>query len=706
MKLHAARSIRILAVVGVLVASLTWLDAQQRSERAVAIDADDIGGIVTSVNGPEAGAWVVAETTDLPARFIRIVVTDDQGRYILPDLPSATYLVFVRGYGLVDSPRVAARPGQRLDLNAVVAPDARVAAQIYPANYWFSLIRVPPGEHSETDVIYAVKRCMMCHQLGSRATREISPNLGTFDSTEEAWDHRVSVGPVGPSMVADFMQLGSQRSMFADWTDRIAAGELPKQAPPRPRGVERNLVVTLWDWGTDKTFSHTVAASDHRDPTVNASGRLYITDQFQDEFLWLDPATHTAGQLKIPKREGNLPPMGYTGKPPVTPSPYWGKEVIWRGEAQPRSSIFDHRGRVWFASRMRAADHQPAWCRPGSTNKFTQYYSLGNSNKQVAFYDPRAQQFTLIDTCFTTDHNEFGPPPDSKLFFGIGSGVAWINTRIYDETKDDQAAQGWCPGVLDTNGDGKITKPWTEPKEPVDPTKDHRIEFGCYSVSVSPADGSVWCTGIGTTTRQIVRLELGPNPPETCKAEVYRPPAEVAREGGIAVDTQGVAWAAWRGSDHMTAFDRRKCKALNGPAATGEHCPEGWALYRQAGPTFQGSHLNADLLYLMMVDRFDTAGLGKDVPMSYAVNSNAMQALLPERGEWVNLVVPYPLGFYTRAAHGRIDDPKAGWKGRGLWSAFMTYAPWHIEGRPETLGGKGQHQKVVKFQFRPDPLAK
>ena len=98
--------------------------------REVAIDADDIGGIVTSAAGSEAGVWVIAETMDLPTRFIRIVSTDDDGQYVLPDLPEATYEVFVRGYGLVDSERVNGTPGQMLNLDAVVAPDAVAAAQV------------------------------------------------------------------------------------------------------------------------------------------------------------------------------------------------------------------------------------------------------------------------------------------------------------------------------------------------------------------------------------------------------------------------------------------------------------------------------------------------------------------------------------------------------------------------------------------------
>ena len=108
---------------------------------AVAIDADDIGGLVSSARGPEAGVWVIAETTSLPTKFAKIVVTDDRGRYLVPDLPKASYSVWVRGYGLVDSQKVQSAPGRTLNLTATVAPDARAAAQYYPAGYWASIIQ-------------------------------------------------------------------------------------------------------------------------------------------------------------------------------------------------------------------------------------------------------------------------------------------------------------------------------------------------------------------------------------------------------------------------------------------------------------------------------------------------------------------------------------------------------------------------------------
>src|SRR2546430_2649092 len=294
MKLRVNPRVRWLAVGSVLMASLPWVNAQQRSAATVAIDPDDIDGVVTSSKGPEAGVWVIAETSDLPTKFARIVVTDDQGRYVLPDLPRASYQVFVRGYGLVDSARVPAKLGQHLDLKAVVAPDGRAAAQVYPANYWLSLMEIPKGDVSDKDVLLETKACYSCHQVGDRATREISKDLGSYASSLDAWDHHVTVGPNGVGMSANFKRMGAQRKAFADWSDRIAAGAYPKEAPPRPTGVERNLVVSMWDWALPTSRRSDVAATDERTPTMNANGLIYGAIQSSDILAVLDPRKNAA----------------------------------------------------------------------------------------------------------------------------------------------------------------------------------------------------------------------------------------------------------------------------------------------------------------------------------------------------------------------------------------------------------------------------
>ena len=191
---------------------------------------------------PEAGVWVIAETRDTPTRFARMVVTDDQGRYLVPDLPAGHYKVWVRGYGLVDSAKVDADPGKPLNLTAVIAPNDAAAAQYYPAIYWYSMLKIPgddqfggksdiPEKVKQPDWLNAMKNngCIGCHQLGGLATRTIPKGLGEFKSSEDAWARRIQSGQAGPLMVnivaGDFSS--TPIKYFADWTDRIAEGELP-----------------------------------------------------------------------------------------------------------------------------------------------------------------------------------------------------------------------------------------------------------------------------------------------------------------------------------------------------------------------------------------------------------------------------------------------------------------------------------------------
>jgi hypothetical protein len=202
-----------------------------------------------------------------------------------------------------------------------------------------------------------------------------------------------------------------------------------------------------------------------------------------------------------------------------------------------------------------------------------------------------------------------------------------------------------------------------------------------------------------------VRLSPGSNPPETALAEVYEPPFNDPKHPGFSprggdVDRNGVFWAALA-SGHLASFDRRKCKGpLNGPKATGQHCPEGWTLYTEPLPQLKGvaDPGSAEGSYYTWVDQFDTLGLGANTPINTGNESEALLAL--KDGKFVVMRVPYPLGFYTKWMDGRIDNPKGGWKGRGLWATISTRAPFHME------GGKGTPSKVLKFQLRPTPLAK
>jgi len=716
--------LRSAAIATVVVVVSTWglVGVGQAPARPVVVDADDIGGVVTGTKGPEAGVWVIAETTDLPTRLIKSVVTDDQGRYLVPDLPKANYNVWVRGYGLVDSPKVKAAPGQQLSLTAVPAPDARSAAQYYPALYWFALLQVPPktdfpgtgpngngispNVKSQGDWIRNVVNtdgCTGCHQLGNKATREIPASLGTFPSSKAAWARRVQSGQAGAGMYGRFTQVGLDRAtaMYGDWTDRIAKGELPSAAPQRPQGRERNVVVTMWDWADPKMYLHDEISTDKRNPTVNAYGPVYgALEESGDYMPVVDPRTHTATRINLKVRDPQTPSMAKT--PPTQPSPYWGAEAIWTTQTTAHSFAMDGDARVWIAARIRPGQ-TAAFCRQGSSHPSAKAFPLEQSGRQLQMYDPKTKEVVTIDTCFGTHHLNL----DSKgilWFTGGGPVEGWFNTRLYLDTKDEQIAQGWTVFVMDTNGNGKRDA-YVEPDQPVDPKKDKRVNVPFYGVEPSP-DGSVWGAVMGMPG-SLVRLTLGSDPPNTALAEVYevpwnnpKAPVQGYAPRGMDVDGNGVVWTVLS-SGHYASFDRRKCKGpLNGPTATGQHCPEGWTLYAMPGPNYKGAveSGSAESAYYNFVDRFDMLGLGKNIPLATGNESESLLAVVD--GKFLTFRVPYPMGFYAKGMDGRIDDAKAGWKGKGIWTTYATRAPFHVE------GGKGTTSKLVKFQVRPDPLAK
>jgi hypothetical protein len=705
-----------LSFVAVIALALLW-------DWDSAADAgSDIGGVVTGPNGPEAGVWVIAETTDLPTKFVRIVVTNDEGQYLIPDLPAADYDVWVRGYGLVDSEKLHGSPGTSLDHTAVIAPTEQAAAEYYPAAWWLSLLHVPPTSDfpgtgpegnglstsltNQAQFLRIVKsgNCTACHQLGTKATREIHDGFGDLPSTAELWDRRVRSGQAGPGMSAAFDFLGRDRmvAMFADWSDRIAAGEVPP-APPRPQGAERNVVITEWDWADPTAYLHDEVSTDRRNPTVNANGPIYgALEQSKDYLPVLDPMTNSISQVPLtvrdPATQSSSPTEGFES------SRFWGDEALWTSKNNVHNPMMDERGRVWLTSTVRPREN-PAFCREGSDHPSAQLFPVDRASRHLALYDPETEELTHISTCFSTHHLMFAEDDNNTLWTsGGGQVVGWLNTRMFEETGDEEASQGWTALVMDTNGNGQRDA-YVEPGEPLDPTLDKRFISGFYGVSPAP-DGSVWASTLGYPGA-VVRLDPGDNPPETALAEWYQLPLDDAGlpiEGftprGFDVDREGVAWVALA-SGHLGSFDRRKCTGpLNGPTATGQHCPEGWTFYTEPAPQIGGVETpgSAEASYYTWVDQFNTLGLGAGVPINTGNASEGLLALTD--GTWTVLRVPYPLGFYTKWMDGRIDDPDAGWKGRGVWATVSTRAPFHME------TGQGTTSKVMKFQMRPDPLAR
>jgi hypothetical protein len=703
----------------------------------VQVDANDIGGQVTGANGPEAGVWVIAESrSELATRFIKIVVTDDQGRFVIPDLPKATYKVWVRGYGLIDSKAVDAAPGKLVDLKAVPAPDKAAAAQYYPASYWYALIGTPaesefPGTGPKGNGIspklttpqhWAAlqKNCIACHQWGGPATRNM-PDMG---NNVEAWWERIAKvrAPNDPTMgnhsanVASGMlngvsQFGKQRALetFAAWTDKIRNGALPTETPPRPKGKERNVVISVWDWGTGN-FTHDVISTDRRDPSKNAKGAIYGTDLWNSKVLELIPGTMETKQVPIP---ATFPPARKT-------------DLEAKLGPQLHNPMLDHKGRVWMTD-LQSTKSDNGFCTDEKNNKFAKVFPTATDHT-IHIYDPKAKTMVGVPSCFGSHHLAFGYDKNDTLYFSGDTNVlGWIDTKVYDDTKDITKAMGWCPMVLDTNGDGKMEQDRTKwnqtavvtfgggehdagqtaaDEKKLDPKKDTRISGFLYGVNTTPNDKeeSVWFARYAPDVPSgIIRMTKGNNAPETCKVEYYSPPK--LKDGtyaafatrGIDVDSKGMVWVS-HGSGHISKFDRSKCKVLNGPTAMGDQCAEGWTVYEAPGPKIQDGKTGADYNYLVWIDLHDTFGMGKDTPFIPGSNSDSMVAVQPG-GDMMVMRVPYPMGYFPRGVDGRIDDPTTGWKGKGLWSNFATVPVDHQE------DGPGDTSKVVHFQMRPDPLA-
>jgi hypothetical protein len=689
--------------IAIGVATIAATLGQANADNSVLkIRANEIGGVVKSSAGAEAGVWVIAETDDVATRYARIVVTDDAGRYLIPDLPKAHYRVWVRGYGLADSAKIAALPGSTVNLTVLVAADAASAAKVYPAAYWYAMLKVPqdselthlPGGRNAYLMWTKNMGCVGCHQLGNLATRTVPAAFATFDSSQAAWLRRISSGQAGGQMVnlAQGVLGGVPIKYFADWTDRIAAGELPAAKPARPSGLERNVVATVRDWADPKSYLHDLSGTDRRHPTVNGYGSLYGSAELStDDLPILDPVRNVATTFRALVRDADTPTTH--DDPVVAPSAYWGQERIWDSHASVHNPMLDSRGRVWLTARIRAANN-PAFCKRGSTHPSAKLFPSEQSDRQLAMYDPKSGHYTFIDTCFSTHHLQFAEDADDTLWTSGGHDVVgWLDTKKFDQTADAASSQGWAPFVLDTSGNGKLDE-WTEPGQPTDPHKDVRISASFYAVMPNPADGSIWGSVAFRYPGALLRFD-----PKTQLSEIYNVPLPGFGVRGADIDRNGVVWVSLA-SGHLGSFDRRKCHApLNGPHATGDHCPEGWSFHRLPGPSFErGPDESVEASYYTWVDQHDTLGLGANVPIATGNLSDGVHAFVA--GKFVTLRIPYPLGFYAKGMEGRIDDATAGWRGRGLWVTSGDRTPWLKE------AGQGTKPLVVHFQVRPSPLAR
>ena len=533
-------------------------------------------------------------------------------------------------------------------------------------------------------------------------------------------------------------QFGRQRalSMWADWTKRVADGDLPKENPPRPQGVERNIVLTSWDWANGR-YVHDNVSTDRHDPTVNANGPIYGVIGMWGYIEILDPKTGKQEELgyKVnPNKDVEVLP------PNVVP------------DAFPHNPMLDTKGRLWITDRGRygaplpdyAPPDKPAYCTDPSY-KYAKYFPQpGKSKNTAVVYDPKTKKIEGVTMCNDIHHLMFNVDQNTLFLSGTATSVvSWVDTKAWDQTHDGAKAMGWCPMVLDTNSttpskaggvsDVAITPDrtqWNQATQSlgagggpelteggggkaaamvVDPKKDTLVNNGgLYGVDADIHDGSMWFAKISPFPTGIVRFHPGSNPPETCKTEYYEPPKisegkYAAFNGrGVSVDSKGVAWVAY-GSGQLGRFERGKCKVLSGPTiAEGQHCAEGWSFYDSPGPRMQGvSYGSSDFHYLLWVDLHDTLGLGKDVPILAGSNSDSLLAFNDSTKKFTVLRVPYPMSFHTRGMDGRFENLSKGWKGKSLFATYASEPVWHQEGGDDGTSGP----QLVKFQVRPDPLA-
>jgi hypothetical protein len=636
-------------------------------------NANTIGGTVINNEGgkPEAGVWVIAETKALPAPYRKIVVTDDAGRFLVPDLPKANYELWVRGYGLKDSARFKAALGGQVRLAVDNASSPQEAARIYPSAWWNSLIHPPSKEELPTDFVSqehwlaSLRGCNQCHQIGMAGTRSWT-NPKTWDAT-----FKMNNGMDG---AANRLGRDLLAKTLADWASRIQKGEVPP-APPRPAGIERNFVVTQWDWGGPESFFHDLTSTDKRNPTLYPYGKIYGADRTGGGRLWvLDPVKNTVEGLLVQPRVK----QGYS-----TTVDYYHPKGVGAGDeggdggsasawmASPHNPMFDEKGRVWMTVPVRPPGKQnnPKWVAstvasdtndPTALSLLSERLMSRSHGMQLGYYDTRANKFVGVDTSYNTHHLQFD-----------WQGRIWTDGDVLgmlDTTK------------LDLNNiegtEAAAQNAWMR----IDMMTQKEISTNGYATAVSPVDGTVWVPvpQVNGAQNKIFMLN-----PKTRQFKDYPLPPPLRLSHGIDFSTDGTLWFS-AGSGHLGRLDPK----------TGEF--SSWDL---PGPKFTGTGRetgSTEYPYFLWVDQSDTLGMGKDTVIVTGTTGDSLIMFDPKTEKFTVFRLPYPMPFFTRGMDGRIDDSRAGWKGRGIWATYSSYMPKFTE----TKLGNIEH-----IQLRPNPLA-
>jgi hypothetical protein len=657
-----------LTVLAGLLAATHYLRPKQvQASPAVQVDKSSIGGVVLNNDGqkPEAGVWVIAETKSLPVPYREIVVTDDAGQFLVPDLPEGSYEIWVRGYGLKDSARTKASRGGRITLHVDNATDPREAARIYPADYWTSLVDPPaqtdlPSEYTTQEYWLAAWRqgCNQCHQLGMVATRRYT------DPSE--WDS-IFQRNSGMNGMANRLGRPILEKTLADWDTRIKAGELPP-APPRPAGLERNVVFTEWDWGASDSFIHDLTSTDKRDPSLYPYGKVYGADRTGGGRLWaLDPVKNTVTMYQVEPRVKT----GYDPKQDY----YHDRSTPEDWMASPHNPMLDEHGHVWMTVQIRpdGPNDYPKWAKSAlhneddTTQEIDAAYAMllkARHSMQLGYFDTETSKFVMVDTIYNTHHLQFDA--QDRIWANNPGDVVTLG-ELDTKKIDPDNPQGT---------EEAAQKAWIR----IDPKTGKRIPGTGYATAVDPIDGTIWQADPepGGPENKLYMFD-----PKTGKFKDFElaPPGRLPH--GIDFSTDGNVWFSAE-SGHLGRFDPKT---------------EKFTYWRLPGPAFKGTGNetgSTEAPYFLWVDQFNTSGLGANTVFVTGTTSDSMLVFDPKKETFSVFRLPYPMPFYTRGLDGRIDDAKAGWKGRGLWATYASYLPKFTETR---IG------YITHIQIRPNPLA-
>jgi hypothetical protein len=575
--------------------------------------------------------------------LIKSVVTDDRGRFVVPDLPSGEYDVWVRGYGLVDSPKVKSSPGKIVNLKAVAGARQEGRRPVLPgavlvlAAAGAAEERLPgtgdkgngisPNIKSQGEWIRNIVNtdgCTGCHQMGGPATRTIPgehprPVRGHEDGVGSA--HPVGTGRRRHERTASPRWAGARARDVRrlDRPHREGRAALSDAVASAGRRAQRRRD----DVGLGRSEGLPARRDLERQAAIRRQRQrsdLRALEESGDYFPVVDPKTNTAKHGQGRPRDADTPSSA--DQPPAAPSPYWADEAIWN-TPDDRPQLREWTSRDVCGPRAPSASRRrPAWCQAGSDHPVREADADPQGQRGLIMYDPKTKKVTQIDTCYTWGHLNFDDNDVIWSSFGPAGVEGWFDVKTWDKTHDEKASQGWSAFVIDNNGNGKRDA-YTEPNQPADAAKDRRVAFQFYGDShragrIGVGNGAGCPGGLG-------HFIPGAHPPETAITEFYEVPwnnPKASVQGfaprGMDVDSKGVVWTVLS-SGQLASFDRKKCAGTqNGPTATGQQCVEGWTLYPLPGPNYKGAveNASADSAYYDFVDRFDMLGVGKDIPVA------------------------------------------------------------------------------------------